>query len=102
MSTERPLYRKRAGKIEVKAMPFDRYGGKLWVMATMPHEWVPSFEEIFWILKFMSHCENEKYPIEAGFRGWQMVADFCGDACKPQADFDELKQKYRLPDRAKE
>ena len=87
-------FKKELKKLVITAHPFDQYGGKFWVAVYLKSsKWVPSFEELFWIVKFISFCENEKYPPEKGFKGWRMVAEFMADACKPGATWEELKQK---------
>lgn len=91
-----------AKKLKVRVRPFDKYGGKFWVdckFESSTTQWIPSFEEIFWILKAISYCENEKYPPEDGFKGWKMVADFAYESCSPGADFEKLAEKYKLPKR---
>lgn len=102
-SENEPVHKKRLPKLEIQVMPFDRYGGKLWVKILFPKlEWVPSFEDLFWILKALSLCENEKYPPDNGYKGWRMVAEFAADACQPGADFEKLRDKFKIPDRSKE
>lgn len=89
-------------KISVFAEPFDRYGGKFWVKVLLnSREWVPSFEELFYILKFISFCENEKYPPERGLKGWRMVAEFAAKACEPGAKWEDLQREFKVPERTK-
>lgn len=100
MKSKDGVYKKVLPKLEVLVLPFDSYGGKRWVKVKLEsNSWVPSFEEIFWILKAISYCENEKFPPEEGFQGWKMVANFVRESCSPGANFEELAKKYKLPKR---
>lgn len=93
-------------KMDVKAKPFDKYGGKHWVLVSFNGsgaEWIPSFEDLFRIIQAICFCEDEKYP---NGRGRFMVRDFMHDACeqlKPGerlADrWEELRDKYQLFER---
>lgn len=75
--------------------------GKWWVRV-IPHRrsFLPSFEELFWIIQMICECEDIKYPEGKG-RG--MVAEFLEDACMkvmwPDDYWEQLRKKYQLPEK---
>ena len=91
-------------KIEVRARPFDKYGGKMWVWVGMPRKWtrnglcswVPSFEDLFRIIQAICFCEDLKYP---NGKGREMVREFLNDCVRKGAKWDYLRHKFQLPDR---
>lgn len=76
-------------------------GGKWWAYVQIingHNSFLPSFEELFWIIQMICECEDEKYPTG---QGRLMVEDFFYDACQKTDDpdelFRELRSKYKLP-----
>ena len=57
--------------------------------------WIPSFEDLYRIIRAIAHCEDRKYP---NGKGKDMVADFLRDSVYFD-DFDELMKKYQIPER---
>ena len=91
-------------KYEVRREFMSQYG-KDWVRvsftkprhsATPPdihYDWVPSFEDLYWIVRLIADCEEDKYPHGVG--RW-MVEAFLRDTVGG-LDFEFLKQKYLIP-----
>jgi len=101
---------KSNNKIAVSAKPFDKYGGKHWVLVKFHNgtEWVPSFEDLYRIIRAICHCEDEKYPPPNG-RGRFYVRDFlkacCEEMppeCEPEQYWERLREQYRFIDRTKD
>lgn len=94
--SKRVLDRKGQEKLTVALMPFDRYGGKTWVKVNFAHggEWVPSFEDIYWIVRALCYCEDAKYPHG---KGRVMVQEFLADCCNKDARWNDLAKKYNIP-----
>lgn len=85
-------------KMSVVAKPFDKYGGKHWVMVTFNKlEWVPSFRDLFRIIQAICHCEDEKYPPPA--KGRKMVAEFLAECVRRDADWNDIRDRFGIPDR---
>lgn len=85
-----------------------QFGNKLWVWVRMKksRKWIPSFEDVFRIVRAICECEDEKYP---NGKGSEMVAEFLVDCCKhhPSEVSDEmvwrwLVLKYQIPERGQE
>lgn len=70
-----------------------REATKRWVFV---NKYAVPFELIYYILRWIGECEDEKYP-ETFQKGRYMVADFCRDAIVTNASYDLLASKYRLP-----
>ena len=88
--------------INVTVKPFDKYGGKHWVMVDLGKhsggKWVPSFHDLCRIIKALCYCEDEKYP---NGKGREMVKEFLVDCCNPLMEWGELQAQYKIPDRSK-
>jgi len=85
-------------KMAVVARPFDRYGGKHWVMVTLNKlEWVPSFHDLFRIIQAICHCEDEKYPPPA--KGRKMVEEFLVACVQKGATWEAIRDRFNIPDR---
>ena len=86
--------------IVIRTMP--EFGNKLWVGATIRkdnREWIASFHDLYWIIKFIGECEDIKYPPKNGFKGKQMVLEFLVDCLSTDLTFEQLAVKYKLPER---
>ena len=71
---------------------------KNWVIVTFHNpRWVPSFEDIFHILRALAECEDEQYPYPA--RGRWKIKDFVSDSLRPDATWEEIRQKHYIPNR---
>jgi hypothetical protein len=97
---------KSTDKISVLAKPFDKYGGKHWVLVQFPDgtEWVPSFEDLYRIVRAVCHCEDEKYPPPA--KGRFYVRDFLKACCEEippgceQTEYwEQLRERFKFIDR---
>lgn len=80
----------------VKVMP--DWDNKKWVVVTLKKSkrFIPSFEDVYRIVKAICYCEDLKYPNGKGAR---MVSEFLVDVCNG-LDFEELKEKYQIPNRS--
>lgn len=86
-------------KLSVWAKPFDKYGGKYWVLVKFLYgrtSWIPAFHDLFRIVQAICFCEDLKYPQG---QGRKMVADFLRDCCEPGALWEDLQAKYQIPAR---
>jgi len=92
-------------KMQVIKKPFDKYGGKSWVLVrfTGGQEWVPSFEDLYMVITAICACEDEKYP---NGRGRFFVRDFFKECCEvlrpgqsTQERWQELWGKYQFKER---
>jgi hypothetical protein len=61
---------------------------------------VPSFHDLFRIVRGICACEDAKYP-PPQYQGRYKVLDFLRDAILARSDdaFDALAQKYKIPER---
>jgi len=57
-------------------------------------QFVPSFEDLYRIIRAICECEDKKYP---DGKGRDMVQDFLWDACEPDVNFELLALKYKIP-----
>ena len=72
--------------------------GKWWVRVEIlrgRRSFLPSFEELFYIVRMIAEAEDLKYP-KLHQRVWTEVQDFMRDACQPESTWEELKEKYKL------
>jgi len=86
-------------KLEVSVRPMPEFGGKDWVLVRhrkTRFAFIPSFEDLFRIVRAICYCEDKKYP---DGQGGEMVQNFLWDACQENADFDRLAEKYQIPRR---
>lgn len=60
---------------------------------------VPSFEDLYRIIRAICDAEDAKYPHG---RGRWMVADFLQACCVPGMEWEELSEIYQLPPRTRE
>jgi len=81
--------------VVVKIMP--DWDNKKWVVVTLKksYRFIPSFEDLYRIVKAICYCEEEKYP---NGKGAKMVAEFLIDVCNG-AEWEFLKEKYKIPKR---
>jgi hypothetical protein len=81
--------------VTVKRMP--KWDDKLWVVVTLKRakRFIPSFEDLYRIVRAICYCEDEKYP---SGKGAEMVKEFLSDTCDG-TDFDLLRAKYNIPER---
>lgn len=73
--------------------------GKRWAVVEFSQtgqRWIPSFEDLYRIVRAIAFCEDEKYPPEQGFEGRGYVARFLHDSVY-EADYDRIAEKYKLP-----
>jgi hypothetical protein len=82
-------------KLEVIKQIMPQFGGKTWVLVKHKNgfAFIPSFEDLFRIVRAICECEDDKYP---GGRGRYMVQDFLWDACDPNMSFEFLVLKYKI------
>lgn len=110
MNRVSPLIETRQLYIETRVMP--EFGNKLWVKVRLRNSrcsycgafdgrrgWAPSFHDLYHIVREIAECEELKYPQSAGYKGGQMVLEFLTDCLAPGADWPQLKQKHKIPDR---
>lgn len=96
--------------IETCVMP--EFDNKLWVRAWPRYNycskcqqwggfkpWVVSFQDLYHILREIADCEDIKYPSDNGFQGRDMVVKFVQDSLWTAASYEELRMKYKIPDR---
>lgn len=55
-----------------------------------------SFEELYYILKWIGECEDKKYP-EEFHKGKVMVVEFINDAIMNGFTYEELAIRYHQP-----
>ena len=85
-------------KIKVVLRPMPAYGNKMWARVTFLAsglEWVPSFEDLFRIVKAIARAEDYKYP--PPLQGYRMVQKILCDACEPETAWEQIKAKYKIP-----
>ena len=86
--------------MKVTVKPFGKYGGKYWVLVEFEKKtWVPSFRDMSRIIQALCYCEDDKYP---NGKGREMVKEFLIDCCHPFMEWEELRAKYKIPDRSKD
>lgn len=87
-------------KVVLKEMP--QYGYKWWAVITFlatGQKWVPSFEDLFRIVKAIARAEDFKYPPREGYQGHRMVQRILCDACDPDTTWEDTRAKYQIPAR---
>lgn len=85
-------------KFTVEIVP--KTNGHPWVEVTFlstGQKWAPSFEDLGRIIQPIAECEEAKYPQQRGFKGWRMAAEFLAAICNPDANYEDLARKYKLP-----
>jgi hypothetical protein len=86
-----------ADKLDVIVEPM-KFGDttKEWVRVRHKNgfQFIPSFEDLYRIVRAICECEDKKYP---NGRGREMVADFLIDSCDPDTSFEYLVVKYSIP-----
>jgi hypothetical protein len=91
-------------EIRIEPMDFgDGSGTKNWVrvyIRTGRDNFVPSFEELYYIIKFICQCEDKKYP-GVYQEGRLMVERLLCDCCDPDIEWEEIRKKYKIPKRNK-
>ena len=93
---------KSKDKIKVVLRPMPRYDNKWWAVVTFVadgHEWIPSFEDLFRIVKAIARAEDFKYPPRKNYQGYKMVQKILCDACEPGTTWKQMKAKYKIPTR---
>lgn len=79
----------------IKIEPIPHYKNKYWVRVyVLNGRLIPLFEFVYYLLKSIGFCEDKKYP--AG-KGKHMVTDFATDTLESGLIFEELRNKYRIP-----
>ena len=88
-------------KLTISKEPFSKYGGKTWIRVKFGNDadWIPSFKDLFEIVQAICECEDEKYPNR---RGRAMVAQFVWEACRPDQDWEKLRDQFKIPNRNSE
>lgn len=78
-----------------RSMP--QWDGKRWVVVRLKNsnQFIPSFQDLYRIVKAICYCEDEKYP---NGKGAKMVSEFLVDVCDGMR-WDVLKEKYQIPNR---
>jgi hypothetical protein len=87
---------KSEDKLSVTKQVMPQFGGKTWVLVRHKNgfAFIPSFGDLYRIVRAICECEDEKYP---NGRGRDMVQDFLWDACNPDNSYDLLALKYKIP-----
>jgi hypothetical protein len=83
-------------KLDVIEQVMPQFGGKMWVLVKHKNgfAFIPSFEDIFRIVRAICDCEDVKYP---NGQGRNMVQDFLWDSCESDVNFELLALKYKIP-----
>lgn len=72
------------------------FNGKQWVGVQFSNgERTISFEELYYICRWMGECEDEKYP-ETYHKGRLMVSEFLNDAINGHEPYSTLVKKYKF------
>jgi len=89
---------KSRDKLDIVAKPMPQYGNKLWVLVRFKtaDEWIPSFEDLFRIIRAICHCEDVKYPYG---KGREMVRELLDKCCDWDADWEVLRAEFQIPAR---
>jgi hypothetical protein len=92
-------------KLSIVAKVFPEFGNKLWVAVEVLHgnRFVPSFEDLYRIIRGIVYCEREKYPNLPRDPG-EMVKEFlgrCVDLSDAEYEFawQRLREEFQVPDR---
>ena len=71
--------------------------GKDWVFITLfQRTRAISFEELYYVCKWIGECEDSKYT-EYYHKGKKMVIEFLVDAINNNGTYEQLANKYKLP-----
>ena len=63
-------------------------------------KWVPSFEDIYRILRPIGELEEAKYPQVNGARGRRFVSDFVTEMMtSPSTEWPDLRDMFKIPSR---
>ena len=84
-------------KLDVVVKEMEQFGGKKWVLVKHKKNgfgFIPSFEDLYRIIKAICFCEDDKYP---SGEGRKMVERFLIDCCDPDYNFELLQLKYKIP-----
>ena len=90
---------KSQDKIKVERRQHPTWG-KDWVFVSFllsQDNWIPSFEDLFRIIRPICECEDDKYP---NGKGRAMVREFLCWCCNPYVTWQELADKFEIPDRS--
>jgi len=84
-------------KMDVVMKKMPDWGNKYWVVVNLKNSriFIPSFHDIYRIVRAICACEDEKYPYG---KGAKMVAEFLADTCRG-IPFETLIEKYQIPTR---
>lgn len=83
-------------KTQIRKVP--KGNNNHWVYIHLKGQWgfYISFEELYYIVKFIGECEDAKYP-SAHHEGRQMVLNFLKDTIMSDLSFEEIAKRYRIP-----
>lgn len=86
---------------EIRKARIPQFDNKEWVILDLlkdAHKSLISFEEIYWILKFIYECEEIKYSLPHHLGG-DMVKQFTNAVLNSNATYKELAEKFQIPAR---
>ena len=99
-------------QLYIEMRPMAEFNNKLWIRVRLRHAhceycgqwdgvrpWIPSFHDLYHIVRMIAECEEAKYPQRQGYEGRNMVLRFLTDCLAPDADWDQLQHKYQIPER---
>ena len=87
------------GRTKIEVKPFAAKDGYPWVILTILRSgetWVPSFEELYYILRGIARCEDSRYN-RAFSAGSGKVYDFLKSAIYEDLTYEELALRHKLP-----
>lgn len=89
-------------KLEVVIRQMPQFGNKWWALVRFRKtslEWVPSFEDLFRIVKAIADCEDRKYPRTEGYEGYRKVQKIMCAACEPRTVWERVRDQFEIPNR---
>ena len=74
-----------------------RYEKDWLILTPLEDNWMPSFEDLFYIIKTIAELEEAKYPFGEGRK---FVADFFYEvAGRANISYETLAKKFKIPNR---
>jgi len=84
-------------KFEVFVGEISRYEKEWLILYPQEKSWMPSFEDLFYIIKTIAEIEESKYPFGEGRK---FVANFFYEAAgKANISYETLAKKFKIPSR---
>lgn len=96
-----PEFKRIRNKVIIGLVKLPEYDNKDWIKMEILHNQdstIFSFEELYWLLKYLVYCEDKKYDLPHQMGGG-MVRAFVSDVFWTDFPYELLAIKYKIPKR---